>query len=129
MNTRRGFTLTELLIVIFIIGVLSAVIFPRFGPMREKARDTERMTDVLQIQTYVEMHFNRTGSYPSDLNSLTMPGGVPTDPQGGNYVYQVGGCTGAGSAPYSISFTAENIETFEEDSAAHVSGSTVCVQP
>lgn len=129
MNTRRGFTLTELLVVIFIIGLLSAVIFPRFGPMREKARDTERMTDVLQIQTYVEMHFNRTGSYPVSLNDISMPGGVPTGPQGDSYAYRRSGCAGAGSAPYSISFTAENVATFAEDSAAHVSGNTVCVQP
>jgi len=129
-HRRRGFTLIELLVVIFIIGVLSAVIFPNFTQMREKARDTERMTDVRQIQNALELHYNRHGAYPSNLNALSafMPSGVPNDPTGGSYGYSPGGSCGVGNSVYSLSFEAENPDTFQDDTTVNVNGSTVCIE-
>ncbi len=37
---RAGFTLIELMVVIAIIGVLAAILFPVFSTAREKARQT-----------------------------------------------------------------------------------------
>jgi len=41
MINKKGFTLTELLIVIVIIGILGAIALPRFAPKKEKARVAE----------------------------------------------------------------------------------------
>jgi type II secretion system protein G len=130
-RSKKGFTLIELLVVIFIIGVLSAIIFPNFTQMREKARDTERVTDVMQIRNALEQYFNRNSSYPSNLNDLDMPS-IPRDPAtGASYTYVSGdNCGSDTSDRYLLEFTAENPENFQNDgSVVSIGGNNFCVRP
>lgn len=53
---NKGFTLIELLVVIAIISVMTALALPNFVSARERARDTQRKSDVRQIQKALELY-------------------------------------------------------------------------
>ncbi|QQG43928.1 MAG: type II secretion system protein [Candidatus Roizmanbacteria bacterium] len=53
---KRAFTLIELLVVIAIIAGLSALLLPNFMGARERARDSQRKSDLRVIQKALEMY-------------------------------------------------------------------------
>ncbi len=67
----RGFTLIELLAVIAIIALLAGAILLALGPVRGKARDARRKTDLNQLQTALEAFNDDNGFYPKASGSLT----------------------------------------------------------
>ncbi len=68
---RKSFTLIELLVVIAIIGSLSALFLPNFMAARERARDSQRKSDLRQIQKAIEL-------YKQDQTPTAIPGTLPT---------------------------------------------------
>lgn len=64
MTKRKGFTLIELLVVIAIIGILSAVGLIALNGAREKARDSQRKSDVGQIRTGLALYYDTNNNYP-----------------------------------------------------------------
>ncbi len=62
---QHGFTIVELLIVIVVIGILAALVVTTFNGIQQKARNTERQTDVNAIHSQVEAYYAQNGKYPS----------------------------------------------------------------
>ncbi len=65
-STPKGVTLIELLIVIGVIGILASVLLFYINPVVQfqKARDTNRKTDLAQIQATLEFYRSDLGYYP-----------------------------------------------------------------
>ena len=61
-----GFTMIELLIVIVILGILSAVGLGAFSSAQLKSRDSNRKSNLKGIATALEVYYNDYGSYPLD---------------------------------------------------------------
>jgi len=97
-NKQSGFTIIELLIVIVVIGILAGLVLTTFNGIQQKARDTERQTDIKAIHAQVEAFWAQKGYYPSltDLNDRTattgfvavnlkgLDAGAFQDPKGAN---------------------------------------------
>lgn len=60
---RKGFSLIELLVVIFIISMLAAMLFPVFAQVREKAKSTQCLSNIKQIGTALFMYMNDSDGY------------------------------------------------------------------
>jgi prepilin-type N-terminal cleavage/methylation domain-containing protein len=69
MIMKKGFTLVELLIVIGILAILSALGVSNFQSARVKARDVSRKSDLQTIAKSLEAYINDHRTYPlSDSN-------------------------------------------------------------
>ncbi|MEY2664900.1 MAG: hypothetical protein RLZZ480_5 [Candidatus Parcubacteria bacterium] len=80
MKSTRGFSLIEIVTVISIMGViLSAVLFKITG-IRQHGRDAERMSDLRELQSAIELYKQRYGRYPEGCNGPdTWSGQLGTD--------------------------------------------------
>jgi prepilin-type N-terminal cleavage/methylation domain-containing protein len=75
-NLRSGFTFVELIVVIAIIGILSAVIYAGFGEAREQARNKIMSSELKEMQLAIEVYKAQNGSFPvaTDSNSASCRG-------------------------------------------------------
>jgi general secretion pathway protein G len=106
---RRGFTLIELLLVLVILGVLAAIVVPKFSGRTEQARITAAQTQIATFGTALDAFEVDNGHYPKgkdglqdlvsaprDATSWKGPylggkGEIPLDPWGNPYVYECPG--------------------------------------
>ena len=93
-NNKKGFTLIEILIVVAIISILAGIVLIGLRPGLGSARDARRQAELKQIQTALQIYYNRFGSYPSALIDLINEGvarTIPDDPSGAAYGYSTTG--------------------------------------
>lgn len=128
MRNREGFTLIELLVVMVIIGLLAALVGPRFIRQEEKAKIKAAKAQIELLGTALDTFRLDVGRYPSSQEGLealrTKPGGLerwdgpylkkdlPLDPWGKAYVYKSPGEHGAFDI---VSYGADGAPGGEED--------------
>lgn len=71
IKNKKAFTLIELLIVIAIIGILASLIIANLSTARARARDAQRKAHFSQLQSALEMYFDKNGQYPAAINNGT----------------------------------------------------------
>ena len=108
VKNQKGFTLIELMLVVIIIGALTAMVMPRLAGRTEQAKISAAQADVsANIATALKLYELDNGRYPSTedggLQALfTKPGNAtnwngpylekkPLDPWGKEYQYRAPG--------------------------------------
>jgi prepilin-type N-terminal cleavage/methylation domain-containing protein len=88
---KTGFSLVELLVVISIIAVLSAVLMVNFVGTRERSRDSQKIQDLNAIKSALRMFYNDNQRYPtnSELRGVGFTGYISSLGDT-NFVYSLG---------------------------------------
>jgi general secretion pathway protein G len=100
-NQRPGlsaFTLIELMLVLVILGILAAIVVPKFTGITLKGKTTGATTQLSAFATSIDLFEVDNGHYPKTLNDLMVQPRdatswhqymeqIPLDPWGHPYVY------------------------------------------
>jgi prepilin-type N-terminal cleavage/methylation domain-containing protein len=97
--TRRGFSLSELMAVLVILGVLAMLIVPRVAGYHDESKRTACYANQRDIELQVKLWHRNHGTYPAaDLSDIAtdvtyFPGGLPSCPVDGT-AYTIDTTTG-----------------------------------
>jgi len=106
--TERAFTLVELLLVLVILGVLAAIVIPKFSGRTEQAKEQAAITQISTFRTALDAFEVDNGYYPKGNNGLQdliiqprdapnwrgpylQTDRIPLDPWGNEYIYECPG--------------------------------------
>ncbi len=104
---QRAFTLIELLLVLVILGILAAIVVPKFSGRTEQAKLVAAQSQISTFGTALDSFEVDTGYYPKGKNGLYdlvqaprdaqnwrgpyLKSQIPMDPWGRPYVYECPG--------------------------------------
>ena len=108
-----GFSLIEILVVLMIIGLLTAVVAINVLPSQDRARADKALADIRIYEQALELYRLDMFSYPTSDEGLEaikayLKKSIPKDPWGNDFIYESPGKEGRGYDL--ISYGADNAE-------------------
>lgn len=98
MHNERGFSLLEIMVVLVIIGIMAAIVAPRFIDRADEAKIEATKAQMGNIAQALKMYRLQNGRYPDSSSGLNALAGkdkggkrymdtVPKDAWGNDFVY------------------------------------------
>ena len=112
-QVQKGFTLSELMIVVAIIGILAAVAIPAYQDYTIRAQAAEGPSLASGLKTTIAEYYATRGSWPADNAALGI-----SDTIEGSYVSDISSAGGVITVTYG-----NNAHT------ANLAGDTLTIQP
>jgi type IV pilus assembly protein PilA len=72
LRSEKGFTLVELLVVIVIIGILTAIALPSFLNQTAKAKQTEAKQNVSVVIRSQQLQYSERGTFATTFDDLAL---------------------------------------------------------
>lgn len=88
-KNMRGITLTELMTVVVIIGILAMISYPSYRQYVAKAKRNEAKAALLQIATRQESFYLQNNTYTTDMTALGFGGANNVPTPTGTYIVNV----------------------------------------
>ena len=115
-NLQSGFTLIELLVVMVIIGLLAALVVPKFFGHVDKAMQQDAQAQIELLGQALDLYRLENHKYPNTDEGLQaiasyLKKEVPKDPWGNDFVYISPGEHGEYDL---LSYGADNVEGGEK---------------
>lgn len=77
-KSQKGFTLIEIMVVLFIIGLMAAVVAPALFDNTEEARLKKAAIDIQQLEGALQRYNLRTNAFPTTEQGLQALVSAPT---------------------------------------------------
>jgi prepilin-type N-terminal cleavage/methylation domain-containing protein len=111
LRSNRGWTLTELLVTMLILGVLAAIALPAYNGHQKKSKDSEAQSNARNLTSRIELCFATSESYLNcDTNDELKADGAGTGLPWG---------TGAGEVSGVKTYKVIAISKAESDGSKH----------
>jgi general secretion pathway protein G len=85
LRAQRAFTLFELLLVVAILGVITAIAIPGYQHYLDQAKIAQAKADIVIIESLIERYYANNLAYPDTLAQAGVGGKL--DPWGNPYQY------------------------------------------
>lgn len=85
--SSKGFSLVELLVSVAVLGLLFALVIPRFQGYVEKARIARAVAEIKDFETEIFAYYIHNEKYPNSLTDLGRTFDNMLDPWGNPYQY------------------------------------------
>ena len=111
LRRYQGFTLIEVMIVVAIVGILSAIAYPSYAEYIRRGHRADARAGLLQAQQYLERAATATGNYPTSLPPALrwrLPDGITPDP---TKRYTIDFQAGNTNAEYTLTATPQGAQT------------------
>ena len=87
-KTQKGFTLIELVMVMVIIGLLAAIIIPKFTSQRDQAAIATTRANLENLRTAISLYYADEATYP-DAGLTVANKGLLSSPKGKIYIRDI----------------------------------------